>query len=118
MIRTKYRWLAFEIISDRRLDEKQVVMAIKRKIYELFGTFGDVKFKLEEYDSEKNFGIVRCQRDDLRRLRIALGLLREIAGVKVIINDIYCSGTLRKLKEELNKRRLFIDTIQEMTGGS
>lgn len=105
--------MAFEIISEKAIEKEQFISALKRKIYELFGTFGDVGFRIEEYDPQRNFGIIKCPREDLRRLRVALGLLREIQGMPVVINDLYCSGTLRKLREELKKRQLFIDLLRD-----
>ncbi len=112
LIRQKYRWLALEIISEKNIGKESFISALKHKIYELFGSFGDVSFRVEEYDSQRGFCIIRCLREDLRRLRVALVLLRDIQGTPVVMNDLYCSGTLKKLREELKKRRLFISLLE------
>lgn len=116
LIRRKYRWLALEIITSRTITKDEFVAELKRKIYELFGSFYDVIFNIEDFDEQRGLVIIKCLSEDLRRLRTALGLLREIKGTPVILNDLYCSGTYRKLKEELNARKLFIEFLKAANG--
>lgn len=116
LIRKKYRWLALEIIADRHISKDEFAVAIKRKVYELFGSFGDVTFSIEDFDSQRGFAVIKCLSEDLLRLRTALGLLREVQGTPVVLNDLYCSGTLKKLREKLSTRRLFAEILKAVSG--
>lgn len=101
MIRQKYRWLYFELISKKKFMKDEIISVLSRKSLELFGTFGAVDFFLYDFDYDNQVGIIKCLARDLDKLRITLALIKEISGEPVLINDRYVSGTLKKLREKI-----------------
>lgn len=92
----------FEIITEDNIEDVfMLVKALRKKAYELFGTFYVPLFQIIEFDPNTKIGIIKCRREDLDKLRVLFAFFRRINSDKlVVINDIYCSGTLKKLKEK------------------
>lgn len=98
----------FEIINEGEVDIQSVMRALRRKSYELFGTFYAPVFQLIEFDPKTKIGIIRCAREDVEKLRVVFAFLRKIDSDKpIVINDIYCSGTLKKLREKTSNIKQF-----------
>ncbi len=108
LTREKHRWILFEIISKNSLPSKDsLIRILRKKAYELYGSFCAPKFRLVVYDTRRGIGILCCPKDQLNKLRVVLAFTRELDGSSLFINDLYCSGTLKKLKEKTSSIRLF-----------
>ncbi len=54
--------------------------------------------RLEMFDGER--GILRCSRDDVDKVMIALTLLREVNGVSVVPLTLGISGTVKSCRKK------------------
>ena len=115
MPREKHRWILFEIIhKNESIDKDTLIKLLRKKTYELYGSLCAPKFRVVEYDEKKAKGIICCPRDGLNKLRVILAFIRE--GPKkmpIFINDLYCSGSLRKLKEKRANIKAFSEKYGE-----
>ncbi len=114
MIREKHRWILFEVIGDK-VTLQELLIAIRRKAYELFGTFGaaKIRFKIIEFDEEKGVGIMRINLDGLDLMRTLFLFLRKIDEKKIMLNDLLVSGTINALRKKAISRRTWNQITEE-----
>ncbi|MCS7130006.1 MAG: ribonuclease P [Archaeoglobaceae archaeon] len=100
-MRSRKRYIAFRLISEKSVDEKAIAEAMVRNIATLFGEVSAVEcgLKLEKFDGEK--GIVRCNLEALEKVMIALTLIDKIGEGNVALLTLGMSGTLRGCKKKL-----------------
>lgn len=99
-LRGRKRYIAFKLISEEKVDARMLSRELNQSMISLFGecfTAGSM-LKLEHFDGEK--GILRCRREYLNQVIIALTLLREVGGVKVVPLTLGVSGTLKSCKRK------------------
>lgn len=53
---------------------------------------------LLEYNSEKNYGILRCSHRTKEKVITALSLIKNINSVRIIISPIKTAGTIKVIK--------------------
>ena len=90
------RYILFEIISDSKIKEELIEIAIKKAIKELFGEFGLSEANpklLKEFSKGKKH--VLCV--DHRYVQ-KMAYVKEINKKKLIIKTIKVYGTLKKIK--------------------
>ena len=103
-LREKKRYLTFEIISNKQIND---FSAISDQIYDvfedLFGTFGSAEagiLALEElWQPEVQKGIIRTNNKYVEKLKTSLSLIESIGSHNVIVKSIKVSGNLKKAKE-------------------
>jgi len=115
MARRKYRWILFEVICSEDIEKNTLTKSLRKKAYELFGTFGCPEFHIVRFDSERKIGIIRCIRNDINKLRVVLAFMRSLdSGTPMFINDLYCSGTLRALLEKARNIKGFQEKLSSL----
>lgn len=74
---------------------------IVEEINKLLGIFDGAKAGLVNlgFNRQTMKGILRVTNTHVDKVRVCLGLLRELNGHKVILNTIYVSGMLNKAKQ-------------------
>ncbi len=103
-LRRKRRYVAFEIVrfqSDEqgsdgvdKLEARDFLNELWGIVLSLYGEwYGNLGLKLEVFDGKK--GIVRCSRDKVNALVVALTLITEIKGVRVAVITTGVSGTIK-----------------------
>jgi ribonuclease P/MRP protein subunit POP5 len=102
-LREKKRYLAFEIISDGKIADKQAAFsAIKRAYLSYLGELEAGKAGImmlgECYNTEKQMGIIRVKHTYLDKLRASLCMIKEIDSMHVIVRSLYASGIIKKAK--------------------
>ncbi|MFC1741476.1 Rpp14/Pop5 family protein [Nanoarchaeota archaeon] len=100
-LRERKRYLAFEIISDKPIEDSMVVnTAIFGKALEFLGELGCAEagmiFLDEKYNQEKQRGLIRVNNKSLDKLRATLALVEQIDNQKVIVRSVGASGILKK----------------------
>ncbi len=100
--RGKKRYILFELISEKRLNEKDVSRELWNTFLRLFGEVGCAKAKIWPilFDGKKNRGIIRCANEGVEEAKAAILFLRDVNGVGVIPRILLVSGSLKKLKEK------------------
>ncbi len=99
-LRDKKRYLVFELISENNLSEKNVSFALKKKLTELFGSFGlsKMNYQFIGLNEKTNKGILKCRHTATEDLIAGILLLKEVNGIKVIPKTLKLSGTVKKAK--------------------
>jgi len=77
---------------------------LKDTVRDIFGELGLARLepRIVHYNPEGKIMIIRCRRDSLETLRAALLFLAQIEGSQVNVYSLKTSGTLKKLKAEVN----------------
>jgi ribonuclease P/MRP protein subunit POP5 len=101
-LRTKKRYVVYKVISDKKYSHNTVVRAIKKSYIDSFGRigFGRAGF-MDTRIHSANKGVLKINNKYLDKLRIAMGMVKDIDGNKAIIRTILVSGILKKAKAEV-----------------
>lgn len=100
-MRSRKRYIAFRLISEKSIDEKAIAEAMVRNLTALFGEVSALEcgLKLEKFDGEK--GIVRCNLEALEKVMIAMTLIDKVGEENVGLLTLGMSGTLRGCMNKL-----------------
>ncbi len=102
MFRKKFRWILIEVLSEKPVDQHDLARILRKKSYELFGTFGCPEFYIINYDPLSRRGILKCARSDVNKLLTFFAFTRLIdKNDKIMIVDLYCGGTLSTLLDKI-----------------
>ncbi len=106
-LRERRRYLAFELISEREIDKRELLKEIRDSVYSLYGDTGasESKMWLIEYgkkedadggtDRCRSVGILRCAHNKVEEVRAALACIHSASGVRLGIRVIGISGTIK-----------------------
>ncbi len=106
-LRERRRYLAFELISEREIDKRELLKEIRDSVYSLYGDTGasESKMWLIEYsknedadggtDRCRGVGILRCAHNKVEEVRAALACIHSASGVRLGIRVIGISGTIK-----------------------
>ncbi|MFN3384589.1 MAG: Rpp14/Pop5 family protein [Archaeoglobaceae archaeon] len=100
-MRSRKRYIAFKIISESSVNERELWDAMMRNLISLFGETEafDAGFKLEEFDGRK--GIVSCKLEALERVMIAMTLMDKVGEKDLALITLGVSGTIKKCRKKL-----------------
>ena len=106
-LRERRRYLAFELISEREIDKRELLKEIRDSVYSLYGDTGasESKMWLIEYGKDEDaeggtdrcrgVGILRCAHNKVEEVRAALACIHSASGVRLGIRVIGISGTIK-----------------------
>ncbi len=97
-LRDRKRYIAFQLYSERELNEREVIQAITNKIIDLYGEFGYEMFKLIEFDGKR--GIISVKAEGKDKVKNALTLIDRISDVRVLPIVLGVSGTIKSCKKK------------------
>jgi ribonuclease P/MRP protein subunit POP5 len=102
-LRHRKRYIAFRLIglsNSTRDDEtaKEIARKLMENILSLFGEMGGIHSGVWVEHWEGECGIVRCYLASLEKVKIAITLIDEIKGVKVLPVILGVSGTIKRCK--------------------
>lgn len=97
-LREKKRYLAFEIISRRKVDNFHLNKQISEACLRFLGTRGvaEAGIALLKYSAESQRGLIRVNNKYIHNIKAALALINEIDNSEVIVRSIGISGILNK----------------------
>ena len=102
-LREKKRYVAFKAITTEPLAFKSIRKSIQEHFLNLAGEKGYAKAGImilpEQWDKNKHLGILKVNHLWLYDLKMALALVKNIDGEKVILQSIGVSGILDKAKQ-------------------
>ncbi|MEM3374092.1 MAG: Rpp14/Pop5 family protein [Candidatus Woesearchaeota archaeon] len=121
-LRQKKRYVVYDYISEKELDDNKVFYAILSSFKELFGKLELVKANikkiqlLEKSQKKKknnitnetkiiNLKILRINNKYLNHLRLAMANVYEIDGIKIIIYTTKTSGLINKIRKFLKNKK-------------
>jgi len=104
-LREKKRYLAFEIISDKKIENTtDISNAINTGCINFFGEQGMAKagliFLNDKYNKQNQRGLIKVSNKMTDNLKAALCFVKEIDSQKVILRSVGVSGILKKAYEK------------------
>ena len=101
-LRDKHRYIAFQLVGERPFRKEEVKKAVWEASLSTLGVLGSAKAKpwFIKFDEKSQTGIVRVDRKHVEELRLALTLVTEIDGSRVIFRTLGVSGTIKRLKRK------------------
>lgn len=102
-LRDKKRYLAFQAFSEIPLERDDVISMVTESSGNLYGACGTSQLglwvvKVWNYPAhEKNMvrGIIRCNRDELKRARAVIPTITKFRGKRVVFQTLGISGTIK-----------------------
>lgn len=93
------RYILYELISDEPVDQTEFKKEFLKVSLNLFGELDFKNANLLILETEHKIkGIIRCSHLYVDKVKLALGLIKEINQKKVIAQSLKTSGTLKSLK--------------------
>jgi ribonuclease P/MRP protein subunit POP5 len=104
-LREKKRYVAFEILSNAKLDVHAVAKAVWSAVLQFTGELGASKMGLivltDLYNRTKQKGIVRVAHTGLDAVRASFTFITTIDGHPVTVRSIAASGSITKAKDAI-----------------
>jgi RNase P/RNase MRP subunit POP5 len=104
VLKTKKRYVVFEIVSDSLVEVKKAFYVIKDQYKKLFGIYGlgiSGLMNTRIYDKNKKKSILKVNNKYLNELKTTLAFIKKIDDKDVILKTNYVSGILKKAKLHL-----------------
>lgn len=99
-LKEKKRYLVYKIISAQKIELRDAKEAIDRQnlrfLGELMSSRANIMHINELY--RDNIGVIRVENKYLNELKMSISLIKEINNKKVVVNPIFVSGVLNKIK--------------------
>lgn len=94
-----WRYIAFEVISETKPLEADVVKAIMQSIIRFLGETGASKTNawLLNYEPEKKIGIIRCSHTAQKEVLASITTITSINEAKALLNIPGVSGSIKKV---------------------
>jgi len=103
-IREKRRYIAYEVISDGKIEYGDITEAVVNSAQSLFGDFGLSEMGLWHimnlYDSEKQRGIIKCAHSAVEKARLAVTAVQMAGETKATINILGVTGTIKNAQQK------------------
>ncbi len=103
-LRPRARYLAYEVISDAKVDSSDVTNAIWFGLIGLLGELGtaDAQIRIirDSWNAEKQTGLLRVSHNAVEAVRAALAFASRIGDTPVIIRVLGVSGTIRGARKK------------------
>ncbi len=101
-LKEKKRYVVFEIISDKKIAQKDLEKGIQENVTKFLGELGIAKsgFILLKDATKGNKGIIRTNVKYQDEMKMALSLIKTMGKEKAIVNVIGVSGILNKAKKK------------------
>ncbi len=100
------RYMVFEVISDGTPDKSSLESEIKGVFKNLFGEIHltAASLAIQYYDSRLRMGILKFTHRYRYKVLAALGLVKRVGSVKVLIVPVRTTGTYKKALKYINER--------------
>ncbi len=105
-MRTKRRYIAFDVIGQGRLTRGEVIDSLVGSHLSFVGErdYSVSSPWLISFDEGSQRGIVRTNLDGLHQLRASMALINEVRGKRVIFRTLGLSGTIRSCEDRFIKK--------------
>ena len=101
--RPKRRYIVFEVLSEEPLEAEVLEKALRKKFSRLFGeaALAASGLSLADFNPETMRGVVRVKKEFKVHALAAMGALRSVEGVRVMVTPIAVSGTLKRARRRM-----------------
>jgi ribonuclease P/MRP protein subunit POP5 len=106
-LREKNRYVAFELLSDRKFSRDETVKAVWNSLLRFLGEIavGAMGVWVMDWDMERQRGILKARHTSIKDLRLGLSMLSHVGDCKASVHVMGVSGTLRKAREKYLQER-------------
>ncbi len=98
-LREKSRYVAYQIVSERKIIFPDLNNAIWNSIMNFLGELDSAKARIwimkDTYSEEKQTGMIKCSHDFVEHVRSALILIQRIGDARVAAKILGVSGTMK-----------------------
>lgn len=100
-IKEKKRYLVYKIVCEQKIDIRDAKQAIDRQNLKFLGELLMSRANIMHINDlyNQNTGVIRVDNKYLNELKMSISLIRQINNKKAIVNPIYVSGVLAKIKK-------------------
>ncbi|HIH40658.1 MAG TPA: ribonuclease P [Halobacteria archaeon] len=102
-LRTKRWYIAFELICDEKIDEKDLINSIWSAGLLLVGAYKMSLCNIHVINYNGKKGIISCAREEMDTLRAVLAIINKIDNEKVAINVLGVGGSIKKVNKKYIK---------------
>lgn len=103
-LRDRKRYLAYQVVSDSKLDFSEINNAIWYSVMNFMGEKGasdaDIWIIRNSYEEGRKIGLVKCSHTSVEDVRTALALVQKIGENRLIIRVLGISGTMKAAKKK------------------
>jgi RNase P/RNase MRP subunit POP5 len=102
--RFRPRYLALRIESDKIPNSTELMSAMFKSLFRLYGEYGASKTRITliSYDSEKGFAVVRTSHESVAMVRTSIASITEISETSVAVHVLRISGTKKALAKSID----------------
>jgi len=112
-LRDKKRYLAFEVISEGKIEFGDMVNAFWHSLLNLIGEIGAARAKIwfvsDSWDENRQRGLIRCDNKYVEYVRVSLALIERIGDKRVVVNTLGVSGTMKAARRKFFGERTLED---------
>ncbi len=94
VLRTRRRYLAFEVDSEEEIGQKELTMEIYSTQLSLFGDMGASQNRLRLISFDGKFGLLRCRHKHIDETRVILAAIYSINGIRAALRVKGVSGSI------------------------
>jgi len=101
-VKTRKRYLVFQVLYDRELGEKDLLKTISNQLIRLFGEVGASKthFWIQSYNQSSKKGLIECRHNSVQLIRATLTSITEFNNLPLTIYTLSVSGTINAAKRK------------------
>jgi len=100
-LREKERYVSFQVISEEPITYSDLESAIWNQLLDFYGEYGVSKTSMwlvkNLWDEKNQVGVIRCNNRSVSQVIAGLGLISRLGDIRVIVNILKVSGTLKGL---------------------
>ncbi len=104
-MRDRKRYIAFEVYSDKNIDENSMRKALNQGILDFIGIKGsaDASYQFIEYNEKSKKGRIKCNHYGLENIKQSLTAIGEISFNKAFVHIIKIAGTVKKTRDIIER---------------
>ncbi len=95
-LREKKRYLVYECLSEQKLEQQAITMAVRQALFAFLGEYGYGRAGVILLKQRGNKGIIRANTRYVDHVRTALMHIKSIASAPAIVRTVGVSGMLNK----------------------
>jgi len=110
-IEGRWRYIVFQIMSDKELEYEDVARDLWSVLLKLFGEVGVsfMNLKVIDYDKRSGFGILRCTHKTVDIVHAGVSMISEIRGTPILTDIKKVTGSIKKARETVEKLKIQVD---------
>ena len=101
-LRSKTRYIVFEIISDSPIEYKDFIDALWNStthfLGELLTADSQLRVLRNLYDNKSQRGVIKCRHDMVEHVRTSLSMISIISEIRVVIKIDGVTGTIKSAR--------------------